>query len=95
MAMSWLFKGGFWLLGTFSAIQMPLSFEIDLQMRLSSSLNKITIIYKASIILDYSIPELSSLSLWKLSNLITHLEWKVKIILIKGLRSLNMIWLSG
>ena len=49
MAMSWLFKGSFWLLGTFSAIQMPLSFEIDLQMPLSSSLKKITVIYKTSI----------------------------------------------
>ena len=116
MAMSWLFKGSFWLVGAFSALQMPLTFQIDcfskkkkkkktttttttfqidLQMPLSSILMKITIIYKTSNISNYSIAELRSLSLWMLSNLITHLEWKVKIILIKGPRSLNMIWFSG
>lgn len=53
---------------------MPLTLQIDLQMPLSSSLIKITIIYKTSIISNYSIAELRSLSHWMLSNLITHLE---------------------
>ena len=57
-----------------SALQMPLTFQIDLQMPLSSSLIKITLIYKTSTISNYSIAELRSLSLWMLSNLITHLE---------------------
>ena len=48
------------------------TFQIDLQMSLSSSLIKITIIYKTSIIPNYSIAKLRSLSLWMLSNLITH-----------------------